>query len=264
MDPEPEVIRKNYKGSGKLEGKVALISGGDSGIGRAVAVHFAREGADVAIMYLNEDQDAKDTQEMVEAEKRKCLLLRGDIGDEKFCKKAVEKTVKELGGLNILVNNAAEQHEQEKVEDISASQLEDTFRTNIFSFFFLTKAAREHLKKGDCIINTTSVTSFRGSDHLLDYSATKGAITTFTRSLSQNLAEKGIRVNGVAPGPIWTPLIPASFDAEQVSKFGQSTPMKRAGQPSEVAPAYVFLACEDASYITGQIIHVNGGEMVAG
>lgn len=264
MDPEPEVIRKNYKGSEKLKGKIALISGGDSGIGRAVAVHFAREGADVAIIYLDEDQDAKDTQEMVEAEDRKCLLLRGDIGDEKFCKKAVEKTVKELGGLNILVNNAAEQHEQENVEDISASQLEDTFRTNIFSFFYLTKAAREHLQKGDCIINTTSVTSFRGSDHLLDYSATKGAITTFTRSLSQNLAEKGIRVNGVAPGPIWTPLIPASFDAKQVSKFGQSTPMKRAGQPSEVAPAYVFLACEDASYITGQIIHVNGGEMVAG
>jgi NAD(P)-dependent dehydrogenase (short-subunit alcohol dehydrogenase family) len=264
MHPEPEVIRKNYKGSGKLAGKVALISGGDSGIGRAVAVHFAREGADVAILYLNEDQDARDTQEMVEAEGRKCLLQRGDIGDEKFCRKAVEKTVKELGRLNILVNNAAEQHEQEDVEDISAKQLENTFRTNIYSFFFLTKAAREFLKKGDCIINTTSVTSFRGSDHLMDYSATKGAITTFTRSLSQNLAGEGIRVNGVAPGPIWTPLIPASFDAKQVSKFGKTTPMKRAGQPSEVAPAYVFLACEDASYITGQIIHVNGGEMVAG
>ena len=255
---------KNYRGSAKLENKVALISGGDSGIGRAVAVHFAREGADVAIMYLNETQDARDTQEMIEAEGRKCLLLRGDVGKEKFCKQAVEKTMKELGGLNILVNNAAEQHEQEDVEDISEAQLEKTFRTNIFAYFFLTKAAMEHLKKGDCIINTTSVTSFRGSDHLMDYSATKGAITTFTRSLSQNLAEKGIRVNAVAPGPIWTPLIPASFDAKQVSKFGKSTPMKRAGQPSEVAPAYVFLACEDASYVTGQVLHINGGEMVAG
>lgn len=264
MKPEPEVIRKNYRGSGKLTGKVALITGGDSGIGRAVAVHFAREGADVAIAYLNETQDAKDTEEMIVVEGQKCLLLRGDIGDEKFCKKAIEKTVKEFGGLNILVNNAAEQHEQENLEDISAKQLEDTFRTNIFSFFFLTKAAMEHLQKGDCIINTTSVTSFRGSGHLMDYSATKGAITTFTRSLSQNLAEKGIRVNGVAPGPIWTPLIPASFDAKEVNKFGKKTPMKRAGQPSEVAPAYVFLACEDASYITGQIIHVNGGEMVGG
>ncbi len=264
MHPEPEVIRKNYRGSAKLENKVALISGGDSGIGRAVAVHFAREGADVAIMYLNETQDAKDTKEMIEAEGRKCLLLRGDVGKENFCRQAVEKTVKELGGLNILVNNAAEQHEQETVEDITEKQLEKTFRTNIFAYFFLTKAAMEHFKKGDCIINTTSVTSFRGSDHLMDYSATKGAITTFTRSLSQNLAEKGIRVNAVAPGPIWTPLIPASFDAKTVNKFGKSTPMKRAGQPSEVAPAYVFLACEDASYVTGQVLHINGGEMVAG
>lgn len=264
MRPEPEVIRKNYRGSAKLENKVALISGGDSGIGRAVAVHFAREGADVAIIYLNETQDARDTQEMIEAEGRQCLLLRGDVGKESFCRQAVEKTVKEFGKLNILVNNAAEQHEQENVEDITEKQLEKTFRTNIFAYFFLTKAAMEHLQKGDCIINTTSVTSFRGSDHLMDYAATKGAITTFTRSLSQNLAEKGIRVNGVAPGPIWTPLIPASFDAKQVSKFGKSTPMKRAGQPSEVAPAYVFLACEDASYVTGQVLHVNGGEMVAG
>jgi NAD(P)-dependent dehydrogenase (short-subunit alcohol dehydrogenase family) len=264
MKPEPEVIRKNYRGSGKLENKVALISGGDSGIGRAVAVHFAREGADVAIIYLNETKDANDTKDMIEAEGRKCLLLKGDVGNEKFCQKTVAQTVKELGSLNILVNNAAEQHDQKEVEDISEKQLEKTFRTNIFAYFFLTKAAMDHLEKGDCIINTTSVTSFRGSEHLMDYSATKGAITTFTRSLSQNLAEKGIRVNAVAPGPIWTPLIPASFDAKQVSKFGKSTPMKRAGQPSEVAPAYVFLACEDASYITGQVIHVNGGEMVAG
>lgn len=262
MEPEPEVIRRNYRGSGKLENKIALISGGDSGIGRAVAVHFAREGADVAIIYLNETKDAEDTKKMIENEGRECLLIPGDVGDEKFCQQAVKQTIRAMGRINILVNNAAEQHEQESVEDITEAQLEKTFRTNIFAYFFLTKAVLENMKKGDSIINTTSVTSFRGSEHLMDYSATKGAITTFTRSLSQNLAEKGIRVNAVAPGPIWTPLIPASFDAKQVSKFGKSTPMKRPGQPAEVAPAFVFLACEDASYITGQVIHVNGGEMV--
>ncbi|MGV3539546.1 MAG: SDR family oxidoreductase [Rufibacter sp.] len=262
MTPEPIVIRDNYKGSDKLKGKKALITGGDSGIGRAVAVHFAREGADVAIVYLNEDKDAQDTKKMVEKEGRQCVLIAGDLRDEKFCRKAVKQAVKELGGLNVLVNNAAEQHEREDLREITAEQLENTFKTNIFAYFYVAQEALNHLQKGDCIINTTSITSYRGSDHLMDYSATKGAITTFTRSLSQNLAEKGIRVNAVAPGPIWTPLIPATL--EEVGEFGKSQPMGRLGQPSEVAPAYVFLACEDASYITGQTIHVNGGEQIGG
>lgn len=262
MTPEPEIIRDSYKGSGKLSGKVALITGGDSGIGRAVAVHFAREGADVAIVYLNEDQDARATQELIQKEGRQCLLLPGDLREEAFCKDIVSKTVSKLGGLNILVNNAAEQTEKERLEEITAEQLEKTFRTNIFAYFFVAQAALKHLKKGDSIINTTSVTSFRGSDHLIDYSATKGAITTFTRSLSKNLAKEGIRVNAVAPGPIWTPLIPATLS--NVEDFGKDVPLGRVGQPSEVGPAYVFLASEDASYITGQVIHVNGGELVAG
>ncbi|SFG68973.1 SDR family oxidoreductase [Pontibacter chinhatensis] len=262
MTPQPEYIRKGYKGSDKLKGKKALITGGDSGIGRAVAVHFAREGADVAIVYLNEDKDAKDTLKLIEAEGRKGLILSGDIGDEKFCRDAVQRAVKELGGLDILVNNAAEQHEQSDLKDISKDQLQRTFQTNIFSMFYMTKAALEHMKGGSAVVNSTSVTSYRGSDHLMDYASTKGAITAFTRSLSANLAEKKIRVNAVAPGPIWTPLIPASFDAEKVKEFGQNVPLKRPGQPSEVAPAYVFLASEDGSYITGQVIHVNGGEQV--
>jgi len=262
MNPEPEVIRDSYKGSDKLQNKVALITGGDSGIGRSVAVHFAREGADVAIVYLNEDKDAQDTKKMLEDEGRKCVIIAGDIGNEDFCRQAVQRTVDELGKLDILVNNAAEQHEQQDLKDITKEQLQRTFQTNIFGMFYVTKAALEHLQEGSCIINTTSITSYRGSEHLMDYASTKGAITAFTRSLSGNLAEKKIRVNAVAPGPIWTPLIPASFDADKVSEFGQDTPMKRPGQPSEVAPAYVFLASEDASYITGQVIHINGGSQI--
>lgn len=261
MHPEPEIIRKNYKGSEKLKDKVALITGGDSGIGRAVAVHFAREGADVAIAYWVEDEDAERTKELVSRENRKCLLLSGDIKDPDFCKTLVEQTIATYGKLDILVNNAAVQFPRESIEDIEDEKLLETYQTNIFSMFYLCRAALPHLRKNARIINTTSVTAYRGSEHLLDYSSTKGAITAFTRSLSQNLASRKILVNGVAPGPIWTPLIPASFD--KVSKFGQDTPLGRAGQPSEVAPAYVFLASEDASYITGQIIHINGGEMVS-
>ncbi|MBY8962513.1 SDR family oxidoreductase [Flavobacterium sp. D11R37] len=262
MTPEPEVIRDNYTGSEKLQGKKALITGGDSGIGRSVAVHFAREGADVAIVYFDEDKDAQDTKGMVEKEGRTCLLIKGDVKDENFCKDAVERTVNELGGLNILVNNAAVQFPKSEFKDITGEQVRKTFETNILPFFYFTREALKHFKKGDCIVNTTSVTAYRGSEHLIDYSSTKGAIVSFTRSTSAMLAEKGIRVNGVAPGPIWTPLIPATFD--DVTEFGQQVPMKRAGQPSEVGPAYVFLASEDASYITGQIIHVNGGEVVGG
>lgn len=262
MTPKPEFIRDSYKGSDKLIGKVALITGGDSGIGRAVAVHFAREGADVAIVYLDEHKDADETKQLVEKEGRKCVTIAGDIGDEGFCQKAVKQTVKELGKLDILVNNAAEQHEQQDLRDITKEQLQKTFGTNIFSMFYMTKAALEHMNEGSCIVNSTSVTSYRGSHHLMDYASTKGAITAFTRSLSANLAEKNIRVNAVAPGPIWTPLIPASFDAKKVKEFGSNVPLKRPGQPSEVAPAYVLLASEDGSYITGQVIHVNGGEQV--
>jgi NAD(P)-dependent dehydrogenase (short-subunit alcohol dehydrogenase family) len=260
MNPKPEIIRDSYKGSEKLKNKTALITGGDSGIGRAVAVHFAKEGADVAIVYLEEHEDAEETKKLVEAEGKKCLLIPGDIKDRDFCKDAVEKTVKELGKINILVNNAAEQHPHNDLEELDLDLMEKTFRTNIFSMFYLSKYTVPHMKKGDCIINTTSVTSYRGSGHLLDYSSSKGAINAFTRSLGVNLAKKGIRVNGVAPGPIWTPLIPATFD--DITDFGSDTPMGRAGQPSEVAPAYVFLACEDASYITSQIIHPNGGDFI--
>jgi NAD(P)-dependent dehydrogenase (short-subunit alcohol dehydrogenase family) len=264
MRPEPEVIRENYKGSYKLRGKRALITGGDSGIGRSAAVHFAREGADVAIIYYDEDKDANDTKAMIEAEGTKCVLIKGDLKDESFCKKAVQQAVNELGGLNILVNNAAVQFPKTDFKDITGSQVRETFETNIISFFYITREAMKHLGEGDSIINTTSVTAYRGSEHLIDYSSTKGAIVSFTRSTSAMLADKGIRVNGIAPGPIWTPLIPATFSADEVAKFGQDVPLKRAGQPSEVGPAYVFLASEDASYITGQIIHVNGGEVVGG
>lgn len=262
MSPEPEVIRDSYKGSHKLRNKVALITGGDSGIGRAVAVHFAREGAMVAIVYLEEDEDATTTKEMIEQEGTSCLLLEGDIKDPQFCKDLVKQTVEHFGQIDILVNNAGVQFPKNEIEEITPEQLSDTFKTNIFSIFYITQEVVPHLKKGAHIINTTSVTGFRGSPHLLDYSSTKGAITSFTRSLAKNLASKGINVNAVAPGPIWTPLIPSTFD--KVSKFGSKTPLGRAGQPSEVAPAYVYLASDDSSYVTGEILHVNGGEFVGG
>nr|WP_046225384.1 SDR family oxidoreductase [Paenibacillus dauci] len=264
MTPRPQFDAPEYKAAGKLEGKAAIITGGDSGIGRAVAIYFAKEGADVAIFYKDEHNDAEETKALVEKEGRKCIAIAGDIGDESFAKSAVEKAVAELGKLDILVNNAAEQHVQQSIEDISAEQLERTFRTNIFGMFFTTKAAMPHLHAGASIINTTSITAYRGEPVLLDYSSTKGAILSFTRALSMNLAEKGIRVNGVAPGPIWTPLIPASFDEEKVKEFGQSQPMKRPGQPEELAPAYVYLASSDSSYVSGQVIHVNGGEIING
>jgi len=264
MDPEPVVIRESYRGSGKLDGKVALITGGDSGIGRSVAVHFAREGADIAIVYLTENEDAQETQRLVEAEGKSCQLIAGDVRQQNFCQDAVGEVIRKYGKLNILVNNAAEQHPKENIEEISSAQLTDTFSTNIFGYFYFTQAALLHLSEGDSIINTTSVTAYHGSPGLLDYSSTKGAIVAFTRSLSQNLAEKGIRVNGVAPGPIWTPLIPSTFDAEHVAEFGKDTPFKRPGQPCEVAPCYVFLASEDASYIGGQVLHPNGGQIVNG
>jgi NAD(P)-dependent dehydrogenase (short-subunit alcohol dehydrogenase family) len=264
MTPQPKADDPQYRGSGKLQGKVALITGGDSGIGRAVAIAFAKEGADVALMYLNEHDDAKQTKQMVEEQGRRAVAIAGDIGDESFCQQAVQQTVDEFGKLDILVNNAAEQHPQESIEDISAQQLERTFRTNIFSMFFLTKAAVKHLKEGSAIINTTSVTAYKGSPQLLDYSSTKGAIVAFTRSLSQSLVKKGIRVNGVAPGPIWTPLIPSTFPEDKVESFGKQVPMQRAGQPEEIAPSYVFLASDDASYMSGQILHPNGGEVVNG
>src|SRR4249919_1581447 len=248
--------------SGNREGKIALITGGDSGIGRAVAVHFAREGADVAIAYLSEDKDAQDTRAMIDREARRCLLIRGDLRSEDFCKSAIEETVGKLGRLDVLVNNAADQVPQDKPEDISSEHLRLTFENNFYPYFYLVRHALKHLGDGGIIINTGSVTSFRGSKHLIDYASTKGAIETLTYSLAQNLVERGIRVNGVAPGPIWTPLITSSMDKEEQRKFGTNTPMKRPGQPSEVAPAYVYLACDDSSYVTGQFIHVNGGGFI--
>jgi len=264
MKPRPKAEDKKHRGSGKLRNKVAIITGGDSGIGRAVAIAFAKEGADVAIVYLEEHKDANETKRLVEENGLRCLLVSGDVGQEDFCRKAVGQIVKELGKIDILVNNAAEQHPQESIEKITEKQLERTFRTNIFSFFFMTKAAMKYLGKGGAIINTTSVTAYKGSAHLLDYSSTKGAITAFTRSLSQALADKRIRVNGVAPGPIWTPLIPSTFSPEEVETFGSDVPLGRPGQPEEVAPSYVFLASDDSSYVTGQILHPNGGTVVNG
>lgn len=264
MTPRPVAHDPNYKAAGKLQGRVALISGADSGIGRAVAVAFAKDVADVAVAYLNEDFDAEETKRLVEEHGGKCVLIPGDLGQEQNCIEAVQKTVKQLGKLNILVNNAAEQHPQKSLQDITQEQLERTFRTNIFAYFFLAKAALPHLKEGSAIINTASVTAFKGAPELLDYSSTKGAIIGFTRSLSQNVVEQGIRVNAVAPGPIWTPLIPSTFPAEEVASFGSDVPMKRAGQPEEVANCYVFLASDDSSYIAGQTLHPNVGTIVNG
>ncbi len=264
MRPRAVTDDPGYKAAGKLAGKVALITGGDSGIGRAVAVAFAKEGADCAISYLNEHQDARESQRMVEGYGRRCVLLPGDIGSEVVCRRIVEKTIRSFRRLDCLVNNAAEQHAQESIADITAKQLERTFRTNIFSMFFMTREALKHLRKGGTIVNTTSITAYQGNKMLIDYSSTKGAIVSFTRALSQSLVTKGIRVNGVAPGPIWTPLIPSTFPKSKVAKFGSDTPMGRVGQPEEVANCFVFLASDDSSYLAGQVLHPNGGQVVNG
>lgn len=262
MTPRPEYDDPNYKGSDKLLDKVALITGGDSGIGRAVAVFYAKEGADVAIVYKDEHGDAQETKEAVESYGRRCLLIPGDIRNEKFCQEAVQKTIDEFAKLDILVNNAAEQYLEESIEQIDSARLDSIFATNIFSMFYFTKAALPYLESGSAVINTTSINAYKGNSSLLSYSTTKGAILAFTRSISQPLIEKGIRVNGVAPGPIWTPFIPDAFPGEQVESFGQQVPMKRPGQPKEVAPSFVFLASQDASYMAGQVLHPNGGVVV--
>src|SRR5687768_5421693 len=265
MRPRPRAEDPKHKGTGKLKDKVALITGGDSGIGRAVALLFAKEGADVAISYLNEHSDAEETKRMVEQHGRRCLVMPGDIGYESFCRQLVDRTVSELGKLDVLVNNAAEQHPQENLEDIDREQLERTFRTNVFAMFYLTKAAMKHLKKNKgCVVNTTSVTAYEGNPQLLDYSSTKGAMVAFTRALSKSVAKQGIRVNAVAPGPIWTPLIPSTFPPDKVEQFGTDTPLGRVGQPEEVASCFLFLASDDASYMTGQVLHPNGGKIVGG
>ncbi|WP_280145727.1 SDR family oxidoreductase [Bacillus amyloliquefaciens] len=262
MNPTPVYEYKEYKGADKLKGKTALITGGDSGIGRAVAVAYAKEGANVAIVYFDEHGDAEDTKKRVEEEGVKCLLISGDVGEEDFCNEAVEKTVEEFGRLDILVNNAAEQHPKESIKDITSEQLHRTFKTNFYSQFYLTKKAIDYMKPGSAIINTTSINPYRGNPQLIDYTATKGAINGFTRSMAQALVKDGIRVNAVAPGPIWTPLIPATFSGETVASFGQDTPMGRAGQPVEHVGCYVLLASDESSYMTGQTLHVNGGGFV--
>ena len=264
MRPRPQTEGRHYRVAGKLQGKVALITGGDSGIGSAAAIAFAKEGAHVAITYLEEQRDAEHTRKLIEQEGRQCLMLAGDIGEESFCEALIAEVIARFGQLDILVNNAAEQHSANRIEDISSEQMERTFRTNIFAMFYLTRAAMPYLKQGARIINTTSVTAYRGSSHLLDYSSTKGAIVSFTRSLSQQLVERGILVNAVAPGPVWTPLIPSSGPAEQSAQFGTQVPLGRPAQPEEIAPCYVFLACDDSSYMTGQVLHPNGGEVING
>ena len=265
MRPKPIFDYPDIKGSDKLKGKIALITGGDSGIGKAVAILFAKEGADIVIAYLNESGDARDTKNIiVDQYSRKCLQIRGDLSKERNCISCVNKTVKEYGRIDILVNNAGLHFENDSVQKITTRELTKTFETNIFSFFWITKAVVPHMKKGSCIINTSSVTAYRGSASLMEYSSTKGAIVSFTRSLSANLAKKGIRVNGVAPGPVWTPLIPASFKPKKAAKHGSETPLQRSGEPVEIAPCYLFLACDDSSYMTGQFLHPNGGEIVNG
>jgi NAD(P)-dependent dehydrogenase (short-subunit alcohol dehydrogenase family) len=264
MQPQPIYDNPGVKGCQKLKDKVAIITGGDSGIGRAVAVLFAKEGADVAIVYLNEHKDAQETKKSVEHYGRKCLTIAGGVDDEQFCYSAVREVINEFGRVDILVNNAGMQVESKSIEDISTSQLTKTFSTNIFSQFWFTKACLPHMKEGSSIINTASVTAYKGSSHLLDYSSTKGAIVSFTRSLAESLAERKIKVNAVAPGPIWTPLIVSSFEPEKVQSFGSDVPLKRAGQPVEIAPSYLFLASEDSSYMTGQVLHPNGGSVVNG
>ncbi|WP_313802695.1 SDR family oxidoreductase [Cytobacillus sp.] len=263
MVPRPISEKPAYKGSGKLKGKVAIITGGDSGIGRAVAYAFVKEGAKVVIVYLNEHKDARETEIRIKELGGECLLISGDLKEEKMSQQVVQQTLKVFRRIDILINNHAIQYVRKSILEITKEQLEQTFQTNIFSFFYLTKAVLPHLKAGSSIINTASITAYEGNKKLIDYSATKGAIIAFTRSLSLSLEKQQIRVNAVAPGPIWTPLIPATFSEKEVMKFGLDTPMKRAGQPFELAPAYVYLASEDSSYVSGQVIHVNGGTMVS-
>jgi NAD(P)-dependent dehydrogenase (short-subunit alcohol dehydrogenase family) len=264
MIPEPLSEKEGYIASGVLKDKKVIITGGDSGIGRAVSILFAMEGADLAILYLEEHNDAAETKARIEKENRRCLTIAGDVGDVKFCRSAVRQAADAFGRIDILINNSAEQHAYESITEITPEQLERTFRTNIFSMFFMTQAALPHMKPGSAIVNSTSVTAYAGHPQLLDYASTKGAIVAFTRSLAIHLADKGIRVNGVAPGPIWTPLIPASFGEKKVEKFGADTPLGRAGQPYEVAPSYLFLASDASSYMTGQVLHPNGGRIVNG
>jgi len=265
MKQKPVSEKSEQESTNKLKDRVALITGGDSGIGKGVALLFAKEGADIAIIYLSETEDAEETKQCIEKEYgKKCLLIQGDIAEEKFCEQSVQKVIDAYGRIDILINNAATQYDAKELTDIKTENMLKTFQTNIFSMFWITKNALSHMKKGSAIVNTTSVTAYRGSPHLMDYAATKGAIVAFTRSLAGNLVKKGIRVNAVAPGPIWTPLITSSFNKEQVAEFGSDSPMGRPGQPAEVAPCYLFLASDDASYMTGQVLHPNGGEIING